>query len=53
MKNPNGIAKDRTRLGLQLVTEEYGVMQTAYQIIVASDKDKIKRDEADIGIVEK
>lgn len=48
MKNPNGIAKDRPRLGWQLVSGEYGVMQTAYQIIVASDEDKIKGDEADI-----
>jgi len=46
--NPLGIDAAKPRLSWLLTSSERGQAQTAYQILVASDKDKLRSDQADI-----
>ncbi|MGC4107666.1 MAG: glycoside hydrolase family 78 protein [Thermomicrobiales bacterium] len=53
--NPLGLDAERPRLSWQLDGDGRGVVQTAYQIVVASSADALERREADLwdsGIVE-
>ncbi|SFW52391.1 Alpha-L-rhamnosidase N-terminal domain-containing protein [Sinomicrobium oceani] len=52
--NPMGIQEQHPRLGWQLETSGTGVLQSAYHIMVATDREKLENGEADVwdsGIV--
>jgi alpha-L-rhamnosidase len=46
--NPVGIAVTKPRLSWQLSGEERGLMQTAYQVLVASSAEKLAQNEGDL-----
>jgi alpha-L-rhamnosidase len=46
--NPLGIDVSTPRLSWEIVTTERNVLQTGYQIIVASSKEKLNKNEGDI-----
>jgi alpha-L-rhamnosidase len=46
--NPLGIDVDSPRLSWQMVSDQRGEMQSAYQLLVASSLDKLNRDQGDI-----
>ncbi|WP_346238603.1 family 78 glycoside hydrolase catalytic domain [Niabella insulamsoli] len=46
--HPIGVATDKPRFSWQLVSDERGVMQTAYEIIVASSKSNIDKSLGDV-----
>jgi alpha-L-rhamnosidase len=48
LKNPLGIAATSPRLSWYSESGERGEMQTAYQILVASSKEKLDSDDADL-----
>lgn len=48
LENPEGIDAIKPRLSWQLVSEERGQKQTAYQVLVASDSLRLLKDEADM-----
>ncbi len=48
LANPVGIDVTVPRLSWQLQSEERNVQQTAYQVLVASSREKLQRDEGDI-----
>jgi alpha-L-rhamnosidase len=48
LSNPLGIDVLKPRLAWQLVSKERNVMQTAYQVIVASSIEKLAADEGDL-----
>ena len=48
LQNPIGIDKASPVLGWQLMSEENGKRQSAYQILVASDPGKLNQNEADL-----
>ncbi|HWK81718.1 MAG TPA: hypothetical protein VNP95_13185, partial [Thermomicrobiales bacterium] len=53
--NPLGLDAERPRLSWQLDAEKRGVVQTAYQVLVASSADALASREGDLwdsGIVE-
>lgn len=46
--NPEGIDVSSPRLSWEIQSEEKGVLQTGYHILVASSKEKLNRDEGDL-----
>src|ERR1017187_1736516 len=48
LENPQGIDPTQPRLSWMLYSSERGVKQSAYQILVASNEDKLKSDAADL-----
>ncbi len=46
--NPIGIDVTKPRLSWEIVSEQRNVLQIAYQVLVASSKEKLKRDEGDL-----
>ena len=46
--NPEGIDVFSPRLSWEIQSEEKGVLQTGYHILVASSKEKLNRDEGDL-----
>ena len=47
-ENPLAVIENKPRLSWQLVSKEQNVSQTAYQILVASSEEKLKKDTGDI-----
>nr|WP_154783850.1 glycoside hydrolase family 78 protein [Flavobacterium sp. LC2016-13] len=47
-ENPLAVIQSQPRLSWQLVSAKSNVSQTAYQILVASSEEKLKKDEADV-----
>jgi hypothetical protein len=47
-ENPLAVIQNQPRLSWQLVSKESNISQTAYQILVASSEEKLKKDEADV-----
>ena len=47
-ENPLAVNTTQPRLSWQLISKEQNVSQTAYQILVASSEEKLKKNEADI-----
>lgn len=48
--NPLGIGTSTPRFSWQITSDRKGVVQTSYQILVASSREKLDRNEADYGI---
>lgn len=48
LENPSGIDEERPRLSWVLESDRRGAAQSAYQVLVASSREKIDRDEADL-----
>ncbi|MBF4470503.1 glycoside hydrolase family 78 protein [Flavobacterium sp. HJJ] len=48
VENPLAVNTNQPRLSWQLVSKEANVLQTAYQILVASSEEKLKRDQGDV-----
>ncbi len=48
LSNPEGIDVIHPRLSWEIQSKERGVMQTAYQVLVASSEDLLKKDSADL-----
>lgn len=46
--NPLGIGTSTPRFSWQITSDRKGVVQTSYQILVASSKEKLDRNEADL-----
>ena len=46
--NPLGIGTSTPRFSWQITSDKKGVVQTSYQILVASSKEKLDRNEADL-----
>lgn len=47
-ENPIGVAFENPRLSWQSVSEQRGIQQEAYRILVASSKEKLEANEADV-----
>lgn len=47
-ENPLAVIQNQPRLSWQLVSTKSNVSQTAYQILVSSSEEKLKKDEADV-----
>ncbi|KQO20583.1 hydrolase [Flavobacterium sp. Leaf82] len=47
-ENPLAVIQNQPRLSWQLVSNESNIYQTAYQVLVASSEEKLKKDEADV-----
>ncbi|KQB39932.1 glycoside hydrolase family 78 protein [Flavobacterium aquidurense] len=47
-KNPLAVVQNQPRLSWQLISKENNISQTAYQILIASSEEKLKKNEADI-----
>ncbi len=48
LNNPLGIDAAHPRLGWQIISEKRGVMQQAYQVLVASSEEKLKQNIGDL-----
>ncbi len=48
LENPQGIDVTQPRLSWQISTSQRNVQQTAYQILVASSKEKLNKNEGDL-----
>jgi len=48
LSNPTGISSSTPRLSWQIVATQNNVQQTAYQILVASSKEKLTKNEGDL-----
>jgi alpha-L-rhamnosidase len=48
IENPLAVIQNQPRLSWQLVSNESNISQTAYQVLVASSEEKLKKDEADV-----
>ncbi|MDR7212540.1 glycoside hydrolase family 78 protein [Flavobacterium piscis] len=48
VENPLAVNSNQPRLSWQLVSKEQNVTQSAYQILLASSEEKLKKNEADI-----
>lgn len=46
--NPLGIGTSTPRFSWQITSDRKGVVQTSYQILVASSREKLDRNEADL-----
>ena len=53
VENPLAVNTNQPRLSWQLVSKESNVTQSAYQILVASSEEKLKKNEGDIWNSEK
>ena len=47
-ENPLAVVQNQPRLSWQLVSKENSVSQSAYQILVSSSEEKLKKDNGDI-----
>lgn len=47
-QNPLAVVSNQPRLSWQLISKESNVTQSAYQILVASSEEKLKKDQGDI-----
>lgn len=46
--NPLGIDADKPRLSWEITGDARGLIQTAYQVLVASSAEKLRKDEGDL-----